>query len=134
MCGGLLFAMGTKKGKKAAPQPLPELPPEPKLKSTSEIDDIFGDKKRKKAADPDTEATTKQPSEAVKLDANGEILKPKKSKKEKVAAAKTTTPGVPTARKKTDDGFTVYSAEELGFNKKGAGGTALCPFDCDCCF
>jgi len=37
-------------------------------------------------------------------------------------------------RRKTNDGFTVYSAEELGFNKKDAGGTSLCPFDCDCCF
>jgi hypothetical protein len=35
---------------------------------------------------------------------------------------------------KTEDGYTVYSAEELGFNKKNAGGTKLCPFDCDCCF
>jgi len=38
------------------------------------------------------------------------------------------------ARRKTDDGFTVYTEEELKWNKKNAGGTKLCPFDCDCCF
>jgi hypothetical protein len=38
------------------------------------------------------------------------------------------------ARKKTSDGLTVYSEEELGFGKKEAGGTPLCPFDCHCCF
>ncbi|GLJ49048.1 hypothetical protein SUGI_1034740 [Cryptomeria japonica] len=40
----------------------------------------------------------------------------------------------PKPRRKTNDGFSVYSADELGFNKKDAGGTPLCPFDCDCCF
>ena len=36
-------------------------------------------------------------------------------------------------RKKTEEGFNIYSEEELGLNKKG-GDTDLCPFDCDCCF
>uniref|UniRef100_A0A0D6R5H7 DUF1764 domain-containing protein n=1 Tax=Araucaria cunninghamii TaxID=56994 RepID=A0A0D6R5H7_ARACU len=40
----------------------------------------------------------------------------------------------PKPRRKTNDGYTIYSAEELGFNKKDAGGTPLCPFDCECCF
>ncbi|KAH7307029.1 hypothetical protein KP509_22G043000 [Ceratopteris richardii] len=38
------------------------------------------------------------------------------------------------ARRKTSDGLTIYTEEELGFNRKDAGGTPLCPFDCDCCF
>ncbi|CAI5499868.1 unnamed protein product [Closterium sp. Naga37s-1] len=38
------------------------------------------------------------------------------------------------ARKRTVEGFRVYKEEELGWNKKTAGGTAQCPFDCDCCF
>uniref|UniRef100_A0A453H5L7 DUF1764 domain-containing protein n=3 Tax=Aegilops tauschii TaxID=37682 RepID=A0A453H5L7_AEGTS len=37
-------------------------------------------------------------------------------------------------RRRTNDGLTIYSADELGFGKADAGGTALCPFDCDCCF
>lgn len=36
--------------------------------------------------------------------------------------------------KRTLDGFAVYKEEELGWNKKDAGGSAACPFDCDCCF
>lgn len=36
-------------------------------------------------------------------------------------------------RKVTEDGFKIYTEEELKLNGKG-GGTDLCPFDCDCCF
>jgi hypothetical protein len=36
-------------------------------------------------------------------------------------------------RKRTEEGFPVYSEEELGLGKRG-GDTDLCPFDCDCCF
>ncbi|CAI7752724.1 unnamed protein product [Closterium sp. NIES-53] len=38
------------------------------------------------------------------------------------------------AGKRTEEGYRVYKEEELGWNKKSAGGTALCPFDCECCF
>ena len=37
-------------------------------------------------------------------------------------------------RKRTADGFTIYTEEELGISKADAGNTPLCPFDCDCCF
>jgi hypothetical protein len=37
-------------------------------------------------------------------------------------------------RRRTADGLAIYSANELGFGKSDAGGTPLCPFDCDCCF
>jgi hypothetical protein len=37
------------------------------------------------------------------------------------------------ARKRTEEGFRVFSEDELGLNKKG-GFTDDCPFDCDCCF
>jgi len=36
-------------------------------------------------------------------------------------------------RRKTDEGYNIYTEEELQLNKSG-GGTALCPFGCDCCF
>ncbi|KAI8101746.1 hypothetical protein M9434_006813 [Picochlorum sp. BPE23] len=36
-------------------------------------------------------------------------------------------------RKRTDEGYAIYTEAELGFGKKG-GDTDLCPFDCDCCF
>lgn len=35
-------------------------------------------------------------------------------------------------RKTTEDGFKIYTMEELGIGK--GGDTELCPFDCDCCF
>ena len=37
------------------------------------------------------------------------------------------------ARRKTAEGWNIYSEQELKLNKAG-GGTDLCPFDCDCCF
>ncbi len=36
------------------------------------------------------------------------------------------------SRKITEDGYKVYSLEELGVGK--GGDTDLCPFDCECCF
>lgn len=111
-----------------------------KAKAKSEIDDIFGEKKRKKAEGEDDQAAAKRKerdnSEVVKLNSKGELVKPKKPKVGKPAASgkSTAAAAAPVSRKKTEDGFTVYTAEELGFNKKGAGGSKLCPFDCDCCF
>jgi hypothetical protein len=34
-------------------------------------------------------------------------------------------------RKKTDEGFKVYTEDELGLGEPGTGPN--CPFDCDCC-
>lgn len=39
-------------------------------------------------------------------------------------------PGQP--RKRTEEGFRIFHESELRLNE--GGGTALCPFDCDCCF
>ena len=36
-------------------------------------------------------------------------------------------------RKQTEEGWNIYSEEELMMNKKG-GNTDLCPFDCECCY
>lgn len=36
-------------------------------------------------------------------------------------------------RKQTEEGWKVYTEEELMMNKKG-GNTDLCPFDCECCY
>ncbi|KAL6296054.1 hypothetical protein ACE6H2_004196 [Prunus campanulata] len=37
-------------------------------------------------------------------------------------------------KKRMQDGFAIYTEEELGTNKADAGSTQLCPFDCSCCF
>ncbi|ADV22644.1 hypothetical protein I305_04393 [Cryptococcus gattii E566] len=36
-------------------------------------------------------------------------------------------------RRKTEEGFLIYKEAELQIDPE-AGGTPLCPFDCDCCF
>jgi hypothetical protein len=37
-----------------------------------------------------------------------------------------------TPGKRTEEGFFVFKEAELGIDPE-AGGTPLCPFDCDCC-
>nr|XP_034902947.1 uncharacterized protein C6G9.01c-like [Populus alba] len=95
-------------------------------KSGNEIDDIFSGKKRKKP----------EQIKADKANVNGEE-KPKsmkKKKKSKEDEERRFTDPPSKSRKKTEDGFSVYTEEELGFNNSSGGGTPLCPFDCDCCF
>lgn len=36
-------------------------------------------------------------------------------------------------RKQTEEGWNVYTEEELMINRNG-GNTDLCPFDCECCY
>lgn len=58
------------------------------------------------------------------------------SKTDKIfeAAAKADkTSGAQSIRRITDDGYKIYTMEELGLNDVG-GDTDLCPFDCQCCF
>ena len=37
-------------------------------------------------------------------------------------------------KKKTEEGFQVYTEEELRLGDAKAGETPDCPFDCDCCY
>jgi hypothetical protein len=37
-------------------------------------------------------------------------------------------------RRKTEEGYLIYTEEELGINAETGGDTPLCPFDCNCCF
>ncbi|KAF8405259.1 hypothetical protein HHK36_010160 [Tetracentron sinense] len=37
-------------------------------------------------------------------------------------------------RKRTEDGLTIYTKEDIGIGKSNGGGALLCPFDCYCCF
>ncbi|KAI8800479.1 hypothetical protein BJ742DRAFT_841326 [Cladochytrium replicatum] len=41
--------------------------------------------------------------------------------------------GTRSSRGKTDDGYSLYSVDELKLSNQG-GDTPLCPFDCECCF
>ncbi|GLT25545.1 hypothetical protein SLA2020_006670 [Shorea laevis] len=96
-------------------------------KAGNEIDEIFSGKKRKR---PDQEKTEKPKGD------EGSKPKSKKKNKDKSKGGSkeggTIDPARP--RKKTETGLVIYTEEELGINKSNAGGTPLCPFDCDCCF
>ncbi|XP_009798723.1 uncharacterized protein C6G9.01c [Nicotiana sylvestris] len=103
------------------------IPPSKPKKSGNEIDEIFAGKKRKK---PEQLENSKSSGDS--------ITEPKKRKKSK-GKSSSRVPNVLSEpprrqRKKTADGLTIYTEEELGLGKSNGGGTSLCPFDCDCCF
>ncbi|KAM0070535.1 hypothetical protein Hdeb2414_s0001g00014251 [Helianthus debilis subsp. tardiflorus] len=97
-----------------------------------EIDEIFG-KKRKKPEEQKTSKSNKKPSKDSKDD-ESVTRKKKKSKSGGSNVDMFENEAVAKPRRKTADGLTIYREEELGFGKADAGGTRLCPFDCDCCF
>lgn len=72
--------------------------------------------------------------EVVRLNLKGEFVKLKKLKLVKLVVFVKSMLGVLVLWKRIEDGFVVYSEEELGFNRKNVGGFVLCFFDCDCCF
>ncbi|CAN4095540.1 unnamed protein product [Withania somnifera] len=98
-----------------------------KPQKDNEIDEIFAGKKRKK---PENQEKT----------SGAAVADPKKVKKSKGKSSRITKDNkdfsepARKSRKKTADGFSLYTEEELGIGRANAGGTPLCPFDCDCCF
>ncbi|GIL89610.1 hypothetical protein Vretimale_1830 [Volvox reticuliferus] len=94
----------------------------------SEIDDIFNTGK-KKSLEGKREA-----AEAVGKEPDG-IATAAIAKRPRIDGSKDDIFGEATGkgRKRTDEGYAIYTEEELGLGKKG-GDTDLCPFDCDCCF
>ncbi len=116
-----------------------------KESSKNEIDAIFGGKKRKKevgtaGSGEDQKSGAAAAAGAAEIE-NSDVREVRSRKKKKTKTKKTAGKSLEPvekssglSRKKTDDGLPVYSEAELGFNKKEAGGTPLCPFDCECCF
>lgn len=110
-----------------------------------EIDEIFAGKKRKKPDNSEKKAKKDVGNvEASKLDNKADKTENKKKRKTK-DIKKSSGDGdkensnhildkPSQKRKRTGDGLTIYTEEELGIGKSDAGGTSLCPFDCDCCF
>ncbi|KAL8209862.1 hypothetical protein R6Q57_006594 [Mikania cordata] len=96
-----------------------------------EIDEIFS-KKRKK---PEQQKTCKLNKKKGKDSKDDERVTQKKKKNKSggsnVDMFENEQPARP--RRKTADGLAIYTEEELGFGKADAGGTPLCPFDCECC-
>jgi hypothetical protein len=118
-------------------------------KAASEIDDIFGQaaakskqqKEHKPVASKEAEPSKVSPPCAVpalmSAHQNPTLLGALPLQKApKVEGSKDDIFGehVGKGRKKTEEGFNIYTEEELGLNKPNAGMTDLCPFDCDCCF
>ncbi|KIY97067.1 hypothetical protein MNEG_10894 [Monoraphidium neglectum] len=138
---------GTAKHTKQAPaavEPTKE-PPSAEKKATKrskdEIDDIFSSKPPKKvakaAAGGDDEG-----GGAADVAALSALAAQVKSAREKQQGQKAKVEGskddifgqaAGKARKKTEEGFTIYTEDELGLGSKG-GNTDKCPFDCECCF
>lgn len=83
----------------------------------SDIDATFGEKKRKKPSQALVKENER--SEVVKLDANGELVTPKKAKSSETTSTKI----APSAAKETEDGFTINIVEGddalLDVGKKG---------------
>lgn len=110
-------------------------------KVRDEIDEIFAGKKRKK---PDNNEKKVQKVveivEASKLDDKADKTNNKKKRKDIKKSSGDEENGNHISdkpsrqRKRTGDGLTIYTEDELGIGKADAGGTSLCPFDCDCCF
>ncbi|EFJ51167.1 hypothetical protein VOLCADRAFT_103551 [Volvox carteri f. nagariensis] len=98
----------------------------------SEIDDIFsaGKKKVLEGKRPATDAAC-QESDAAAVAAAAAAP----AKRPRVEGSKDDIFGEAAGkgRSRTEEGYAIYTEEELGLGKKG-GDTDLCPFDCDCCF
>lgn len=107
----------------------PEKPSSTPKKPGNEIDEIFSVKKRKRA-----EEEVKKLSEDVAAKPSKANINKKKKKNDKGPKEREFADPQPRPRKKTGDGFIIYTEDELGLGKADAGGTALCPFDCECCF
>jgi hypothetical protein len=103
-----------------------------RTKKGSEIDDIFNQVKQKDKEEKGKASAASHGKEGADKDKAGSS-KPKKGKG--LSGSKDDLFGKEEdkGRKRTEEGYRIYTEEELGLNKKG-GDTDLCPFDCDCCF
>ncbi|KAF5831301.1 hypothetical protein DUNSADRAFT_13330 [Dunaliella salina] len=122
-----------KKKHKKGEGPQQQLTGDKKEKKGSEIDDIFGSGTAKKGAGQGTTDTVARKDEGTSK--TGEDKGKEASKRPKVEGSKDDLFGADAkqARKRTEEGYAIYTEEELGMHRKG-GNTPDCPFDCACCF
>ena len=105
-----------------------ERPSSTPKKAVNEIDEIFAGKKRKKSE----MVNTGKPDEVTKKTDKTKKKKKNLKRNQSDNGKFVDLPSRP--RKKTEDGLTIYTEEELGISNADAGNTPLCPFDCSCCF
>lgn len=129
---GFSSASSMAKGRASSPPPDHEKTFSEKKIPGHEIEEIFASKKKRKK---------KESADSPVEDKKGGQKKMRKKKMKEKCKSKTTSsksdefsdlPSRP--RRQTQEGLTIYRAEELGIGKSNAGGTPLCPFDCSCCF
>lgn len=94
------------------------------MKPVNEIEEIFRSAKKKR----------KELPPPLSSSAEKKVNKKSQKKKIKKESKNSGEEGSLRKRRKTADGLSIYSAEELGVGNPNAGGTALCPFDCSCCY
>lgn len=102
-------------------------------KMGSEIDEIFAAKKRKRLEN-EKKGEDEKPGKVVATNVRPLDKRNRKSSKTRSFEQNSFADRISQQKKKTADGLTIFTEEELGIGKPDAGGTALCPFDCDCCF
>ena len=107
-------------------------PPVPDMPSSAEVTLSNQKKRKEQSIEEDEEREGEGEGEGNQIVKRPEKKKKKKTKSQETTGLSQMSPKKP--RRKTEDGFSVYTEEDLGWNKKNAGGTNLCPFDCDCCF
>ncbi|GAB4837122.1 hypothetical protein Ancab_002033 [Ancistrocladus abbreviatus] len=115
-----------KSASKKTPKEEQEKPSATPNKIYDEIDAIFSSKKRKNPGKQQVERTDDN------ADGKPEKMLKKKGGKGSRGSGLSDTPSG--SRRKTQDGLAIYTEEDLGINRKDAGNTPLCPFDCSCCF
>ena len=117
----------------------------PTKRTRDEIDEIFASKKKQSKKSDNQKPTSKKPAK----ESDHDKMMTKKNNTGKRNTSKNGSrrenggsdpPAAATGgagrrlRKKTGDGLAIYTEGELGIGRADAGGTPLCPFDCDCCF
>lgn len=132
--GGNPAVVVDKKKKKPTSSPSSPIPNKESKPKTprDEIDEIFAATgKRRKKPDDDKEKQPRKKDPAVKDAKSKRASKISANDSKKNEKSKKENGGL---RKSTGDGLAIYTEEELGIGNADAGGTPLCPFDCDCCF
>ena len=116
-----------------------------KKTGAAEIDDIFATARAKKRAVQEEKEHEQKQEEKRKQ--KMQKAKAKAKARKRAAESSTEETGASTldnsldphaaarsARRRDEDGLSIYTMEELGITTNPrAGTTPLCPFDCDCC-
>lgn len=97
----------------------------------SEIDDLFAKKKKVIAKPVNLEDKPRKTADKKTNEVKPPVKAPAQDTKD-AAVKDSTKEKKPKAARFTEEGFRIYSTEDLNIGK--GGDTKDCPFDCNCCF